>query len=72
MKIDKDTIIEFLKKQGGHGKADQARDELPSQVDTEEDAGLLDRLGIDVGDLLAVIKSGDLGNIGGTLGGFLK
>jgi hypothetical protein len=33
---------------------------------------LLDRLGIDVGDLLAVIKSGDLGNIGGTLGGFLK
>ena len=60
MQIPKDQILELLRSRGDEGKAQQAEGELPDQVDTEQDAGLLQKLGIDPADLA--------GGIGGKLG----
>jgi hypothetical protein len=72
MQIDKAQIIELLRSQGKDDKAGQAESELPDQVDTEQHAGLLDKLGINVPDLVAklgdVPGGGALGKLGG-LGG---
>ncbi|HEX8496907.1 MAG TPA: hypothetical protein VF661_06905 [Actinomycetales bacterium] len=64
MQIDKSQIIELLKQQGNHDQAGQAESELPDQVDTDQHAGLLGKLGIDPSMLL-----GALGGGGGGLGG---
>lgn len=47
MQIDKAQILSMLKSQGDDDKASQADAELPDQVDTEKDAGMLSKLGID-------------------------
>jgi hypothetical protein len=52
MEIPKDKILELLRQRGEHDKAGKAEQELPDQVDTERDAGLLDKLGVDPKDLL--------------------
>lgn len=67
MQIDKNQIIELLKSQGDHGKAQQAEQELPGQVDTDQDAGLLGKLGLDPMDLIKMVTGG--GGQGGALGG---
>lgn len=64
MQIDKSQIIDFLKSRGEDAKADQANQELPQQVDTEKDAGLLDKLGINVQDLLGGAGGGIAGKLG--------
>jgi hypothetical protein len=69
MKVDKDTIVQFLRQKGDDDKAQEAESQLPGQVDTEKDEGLLDSLGIDVGSLIAMVKDDGLG---GALGGLLK
>jgi hypothetical protein len=61
MQIDKDQIISFLRQRGDNAKADQAEQELPGQVDTEHDSGLLAKLGIDPSDLLGGLGGG-MGN----------
>ena len=61
MQIPKEQILEFLRSRGEQDKASQAEGELPQQVDTDQDAGLLDRLGINPGDLLGQLGGGDLG-----------
>ncbi|MCF6744435.1 hypothetical protein E9529_09120 [Blastococcus sp. KM273128] len=66
MNIDKDQILQLLRSQGEDGKAQQADQELPGQVDTERDAGLLQKFGIDPMDL--VKKLGGGGGLGGLLG----
>jgi hypothetical protein len=66
MQIDKDQIIQLLKSQGDHDKAQQAESELPGKVDTDQDAGLLSKFGIDPMDL--VKKLGGGGGLGGLLG----
>jgi len=63
MQIPKDKILELLRSRGQDDKASQAEGELPDQVDTEQHAGLLQRLGIDPGDL-----GGSLGDVGKKLG----
>lgn len=63
MQIDKDQIISLLRQRGDDAKAEQAQQELPDQVDTEKDSGLLSRLGIDPTDL-----PGGLGGLGNKLG----
>ncbi len=63
MQIPKEQILEFLRSRGEDDKAAQADGELPDQVDTEQDAGILQKLGIDPGDLV--------GSLGGGLGGKL-
>ena len=67
MQIDKAQIIELLRGMGDHGKAEQADQQLPGQVDTEQHAGLLQQLGIDPADLLGKLGGG--GGLGGLLGG---
>jgi hypothetical protein len=49
MRIDKDTIIELIRQYGQSDHVDEARQQLPDQVDTdnEADRGLLQRFGID-------------------------
>ncbi len=51
MKIDKDQILDMLRSQGDEDRAQQAERELPDQVDTERDSGLLDRFGLNVDDI---------------------
>ena len=63
MQIPKEQILELLRSRGQDDKASQAEGELPEQVDTEKHADLLQKLGIDPGDL-----AGSLGGIGDKLG----
>jgi hypothetical protein len=66
VKIDKQQIIDLLMQQGDQGTATQAQSELPDQVDTDKDKGLLEKFGIDIGDLIRSAGGG------GGLGGLLK
>lgn len=66
MKIDKQQIIDLLMQQGDQGTAAQAESQLPDQVDTDKDQGLLEKFGINVGDLIRGAGGG------GGLGGLLK
>ena len=68
MNIDKDQILQLLRSQGDDAKAQQADQELPDQVDTDKDAGLLQKIGIDPMEL---IKKFGGGAMGGKLGGLL-
>lgn len=52
MQITKDQILDLLRQQGDSDKAGQAEQELPDQVDTDRDAGLLSKFGIDPQDLI--------------------
>ena len=61
MQIPKDKILELLRSRGDQDKASQAEGELPDQVDTDRDAGLLQKLGIDPSDLLSQVGGGDIG-----------
>lgn len=58
MNIDKGQIIDLLRSQGNNDKADQAQSELPDAVDTDQHAGLLDKLGINVADLAGKLPGG--------------
>ena len=55
MQISKDQLVELLRSRGEQAKADQAADELPDSVDTDQHADVLAKLGIDpkafLGDL---------------------
>ena len=72
MQIDKDMVLQLLRSQGKDDQVGQADSELPSQVDTEQDAGLLQKFGIDPQDLIAMVtKGGGGGGLAGGLGGML-
>jgi len=60
MQIPKAQILDFLRSRGDGSQADQADSELPDQVDTEQDQGLLSKFGVDPKDLT--------GGLGGKLG----
>ena len=66
MNIDKEQILELLRSQGDDAKAQQADQELPGEVDTDRDAGLLSKFGIDPMELVKKLGGGSLG---GLLGG---
>jgi hypothetical protein len=66
VQIDKQQILEFLRSQGDNQKAQEADQQLPDQVDTDQHANLLSGLGINVQDLLGKLGGGGLG---GMLGG---
>ena len=72
MQIDKNMVLELLKQQGKGDQASQADSELPQQVDTEQDAGLLQKFGINPADLVQMVTGGGLGGgVAGGLGGML-
>ena len=69
MQIDKAQILDLLRSQGDEQKAQQADQELPGQVDTDQHAGLLEKLGLSPADLIAKLGGGGLGGgLGGMLG----
>ena len=63
MQIDKSQILDMLRSQGDSAKADQADQELPDKVDTDQHADLLSKLGLDPSDLLSKRGGGGLGGL---------
>ena len=63
MQLDKDAIVNYLREQGDSDKAEQASQKLPDQVDTDEHAGLLSRLGLDPMELISKLGGGGLGGL---------
>jgi ATP-dependent helicase YprA (DUF1998 family) len=61
MEIPKDKVLELIQQHGDAGQAGQAEQELPDQVDTDRDAGLLQKFGLEPQDILAKLG----GNIPG-------
>jgi hypothetical protein len=59
VQIDKSTILDLLRERGQQDQASQAEQELPDQVDTEQDAGLLQRFGVDPQELLQRFTGGE-------------
>jgi len=58
MEIPKDKILELLRDRGQDDEAEQADRELPDQVDTEQHADQLSKLGIDPQELAAKLTGG--------------
>jgi hypothetical protein len=61
MQIPKEQILDLLRQQGKDDQVGEADQQLPDQVDPEKDAGLLQKFGIDPGDLLSKFGGGALG-----------
>jgi hypothetical protein len=57
MEIPKDKILELLRGRGDDQQAQQAQTELPDQVDTDRDQGLLAKFGINPADLIGGLGS---------------
>lgn len=62
MQIDKSQIIDLLTSRGDHTSAQEADAELPDKVDTDKHKDLLDKFGIDLGELSSKIPG--LGKLG--------
>lgn len=58
MQIPKDKILEMIRSRDDHDLAGQAEQELPEQVDTDKDKGLLDKFGL----ALEKLMGGGLGD----------
>jgi hypothetical protein len=58
MNIPKEKIIELLRERGDQQRAAQAERELPDQVDPEQHAGLLSKLGVDPQELAGKLPGG--------------
>ncbi|HET9647202.1 MAG TPA: hypothetical protein VFP34_03110 [Microlunatus sp.] len=67
MNVDKARIIDLLTSQGDHAKAERAQAELPGTVDTDQYAGLLDQLGVNIAHLTGKLPGG-MGDKLGALG----
>ena len=61
--LDKSQILDLLRSQGDDEKAQQGDRELPEQIDTDRDGGLLDGFGLDVGDFMKKFGGGGLGKL---------
>ncbi len=68
MQLDKGMILDFLREQGQPQQAQEAEQQLPDQVDTEQHASLLSSLGVDLPTLMAKFGGGAGGGLGGLLG----
>jgi len=51
MQLDKQFVLDELKKEGQSQKVQQALTELPEKVDHEQHAALLEKFGLDPGKL---------------------
>ena len=51
MKIDKQEVVDLLRKEGKSEQAQKALQELPGKIDHEQHAELLQQYGIDPGKL---------------------
>ena len=64
MQIDKSQILDLLRGNGDQQKAEQADRELPEQVDTERDQGMLEKFGLNPQDLISKFTGGGGGLLG--------
>ena len=71
MNIEKDTILNLLRGNGQDTQADQAQQELPDQVDTDQHSGLLEKFGVNPAELIARFTGGQAEGGGGALGKLL-
>ena len=62
MQIDKQTILSLIREHGNASRADQAHQQLPDQVDTEQHAGLLEQFGLNAATIRQHLL-GDLKNL---------
>jgi len=53
MKLDKQFVLEELRKEGQSQRVQEAIQKLPEEVDHEQHAALLEKLGLDPGKLAA-------------------
>ena len=58
MQLDKNMILDLLRERGQGDQASQAEQELPDQVDTDKDGGLLQKFGIDPQELIQKFMGG--------------
>jgi hypothetical protein len=63
MQLDKAQIIDMLRQQGNNQQADQADQELPDQLDTDQHASLLERFGLNPQELISRFTGGGLPGI---------
>lgn len=59
MQISKDQVLQLLRDKGQSDQADQAQQDLPDQVDTDQHADLLSKFHLDPSELLGKF-GGDL------------
>ena len=71
MQFDKSQVLQLLQSQGQTEQASQAEQELPDQVDTDQHAGLLEKLGLSPMELITKLAGGGGGGALGGLGGVL-
>jgi hypothetical protein len=64
MELDKSRILELLRQSGDQGQADQAAQQLPDKVDTDQHRWLLVEIGIDPGELIGRFGGGNPGSGG--------
>ena len=70
MQFDKSQILGLLRSQGKDGTADQADRDLPDQIDTDRDAGLLQSFGLTPMEIIgALAGGGGVAGIAGRLAG---
>jgi hypothetical protein len=58
VQLDKNMIIDLLRERGQGDQASQAEQELPDQVDTDKDGGLLQKFGLDPQELIQKFMGG--------------
>jgi hypothetical protein len=58
VQLDKNMILDLLRERGQQDQASQAEQELPDQVDTDQDAGLLQKFGLDPQELIQKFMGG--------------
>jgi hypothetical protein len=58
VQLDKNMILDFLRERGQQDQASQAEQQLPEQVDTDRDAGLLQQFGLDPQELMQKFMGG--------------
>jgi hypothetical protein len=63
MQFDRQFVIDELKKQGQSQRVQAALDELPAKVDHEQHAALLERFGIDPGQLAEKAAKAGIANL---------
>ena len=61
MQLDKQFVIDEIKKQGDSPRVQAALDQLPAKIDHEKDAALLQKFGVDPGQLAENAAKAGLG-----------
>jgi hypothetical protein len=61
VKVDKQEFVRMLRTEGDNDTADKVEAGLPDEIDTDRDAGALEKLGLDSTQLMAKLAGGSLG-----------